>query len=158
MGVPPGFIISIFWSSMRCIVPIAASTVCGSRSRTACAFPILAPLLATRTSVAVRTSPPKTKPSVTSLWPTDCGPMVSPFSDTRLPPPRPSANMSGIRKFVRTPPILITLLDARGNPPFKTPISDVVPPISTTIASSSPVNLNAPRREFVGPEANVRAG
>ena len=52
----------------------------------------------------------------------------------------------------------ITRFDWRGKPFFSTPISDVVPPISMTMASERPVNAQAPLIELVGPEANVSAG
>ena len=55
--------------------------------------------------------------------------------------------------------LTFTLADAcLGNPPFNTPTSEVVPPISITIASWTPDRNAAPRMEFVGPEANVNTG
>ena len=67
--------------------------------------------------------------------------MRLPSSRTILPPPSPKALISGMRKFVRTPPTFIIRFDSLGNPFCKTPISDVVPPISTTMAFSWPVSL-----------------
>ena len=42
---------------------------------------------------------------------------------------------SGIRKLVRTPPMVTATLDSRGKPFWITPRSVVVPPTSTTMAS-----------------------
>ncbi len=70
----------------------------------------------------------------------------------------PSGNTSGIRKFVRTPPMSTATAASRGKPCWSTPTSAVVPPMSTTAQSSSPDRNAAPRIEFVGPEANVATG
>ena len=51
------------------------------------------------------------------------------------PPPRPMDTTSGMRKFVRTPPMVTATLDSRGNPFWMTPKSVVVPPTSMTMAS-----------------------
>ena len=146
-----------YYESAR-IAAKALSITSRGISATLLASPTSAMPAATTISVAVRVSPPKTKACVTRLWPTDCGPMVLPSSDTTLPPPRPTATMSGMRKLVRTPPTSTARLLSRGKPPRSTPISLVVPPISTTIASSRPVTRAAPRSEFVGPDENVSAG
>ena len=66
--------------------------------------------------------------------------------------------MSGIRKLVRTPPTSIWLLLSRGNPSASTPISEVVPPISTTMALPMPERIAAPRILLVGPLEKVKAG
>ena len=113
---------------------------------------------ATAMSVVVKVSPPKTRPSLTRRWPTDCGPIDIPLSRTKLPPPSPIVNISGMRKFVRTPPTFIWLLLSRGNPSARTPTSEVVPPMSTTIALSIPDRIAAPRKLFVGPLEKVNAG
>ena len=63
-----------------------------------------------------------------------------------------------MRKSVRTPPILMALLASRGKPAVRQPTSEVVPPISTTMAFSMPARMAAPRRLFVGPEANESTG
>ena len=75
-----------------------------------------------------------------------------------MPPPRPIAKTSGIRKFVRTPPTSTVVLAGRGNPLTKAPTSVVVPPTSTTIASDFPDRKAAPLIELVGPEAKVKTG
>jgi hypothetical protein len=59
-----------------------------------------------------------------------------------------------MRKSVRTPPISTTLLASRGKPWRRLPMSVVVPPTSTTRASSRLDRNAAPRMELVGPEAN----
>ena len=84
--------------------------------------------------------------------------MRAPSSRTMLPPPSPIARTSGMRKLVRTPPISTDIAASRGNPCISMPTSEVVPPMSTTIASLSPASSAAPRIEFVGPEAKVRTG
>ena len=54
------------------------------------------------------------------------------------PPPRPMLTTSGIRKLVVTPPTLILADASLGKPPIRQPASDVVPPISITMASFTP--------------------
>ena len=63
-----------------------------------------------------------------------------------------------MRKLVRTPPMSLSRKDSRGNPRLSTPMSVVVPPMSTTSPSSRPERNPAPRMLFVGPEANVSTG
>src|SRR3546814_2248362 len=53
--------------------------------------------------------------------------------------------MSGMRKLVRTPPMSIDSVDSRGKPFASTPVSQVVPPTSITMAFSIPVRKAAPR-------------
>ena len=77
---------------------------------------------------------------------------------TRLPPPIPTLSTSGMRKFVRTPPMSTSADASRGKPRCRMPTSVVVPPTSTTAHSSRPERNAAPRIEFVGPEANVATG
>ena len=60
-----------------------------------------------------------------------------------------------MRNSVRTPPISTTLLASRGKPWRRLPTSVVVPPTSTTSASSSPDRNAAPRMQLVGPEAKL---
>ncbi len=52
------------------------------------------------------------------------------------PPPKPTLTTSGMRKLVRTPPMVTATPLSRGNPWLKTPRSVVVPPTSMTTASS----------------------
>ena len=59
---------------------------------------------------------------------------------------------------MRTPPISTATEASRGKPWASAPISAVVPPISTTIASFKPDRKAAPRIEFVGPDAKVSTG
>ena len=54
------------------------------------------------------------------------------------PPPRPMLTTSGIRKLVVTPPTLILVDASLGNPPIRQPASEVVPPMSITMASFTP--------------------
>jgi hypothetical protein len=75
-----------------------------------------------------------------------------------VPPPRPTDSTSGMRKFVRMPPISTAWADCRGNPSTSTPMSVVVPPMSTTRASVAPERCAAPRIEFVGPQPIVSTG
>ena len=63
-----------------------------------------------------------------------------------------------MRKFVRTSPISTAIMLSRGKPWARTPTSVVVPPMSTTTASSSLVKNDAPRMELVGPQAMVKMG
>ena len=84
--------------------------------------------------------------------------MRAPSSRTRLPPPRPMASTSGMRKLVRTPPMSTETAASRGKPRMSMPTSDVVPPMSTTIASLRPASSAAPRMELVGPDAKVSTG
>ena len=65
---------------------------------------------------------------------------------------------SGIRKFVRIPPISTPNDDSRGKPRTSTPTSVEVPPTSTTIASDRPVRYAAPRMLFAGPLPIVSTG
>jgi hypothetical protein len=81
-----------------------------------------------------------------------------PSAETRLPPPSPIDNRSGMRNSVRTPPTSTTEFASRGNPRRSWPISVVVPPTSITIASVSPDRKAAPRIEFVAPEAKLMTG
>ena len=57
-------------------------------------------------------------------------------SSTMEPPPRPMDTTSGMRKFVRTPPMVTATPLSRGKPCASTPRSVVVPPTSMTMASS----------------------
>ena len=66
--------------------------------------------------------------------------------------------MSGIRKFVLTPPIVTGRADSRGKPSFRSPMSVEVPPTSTTIEFLTPAKKAAPRMLFVGPDEQVRIG
>ena len=75
-----------------------------------------------------------------------------------VPPPIAIDNKSGIRKFVRTPPISTAAADSRGYPLISTPKSVDVPPTSTTIELVNPVRNAAPRSEFAGPEPIVKIG
>ena len=59
-------------------------------------------------------------------------------SVTCEPPPIPSESTSGIRKFVRTPPISTATDASRGKPCWRIPTSEVVPPMSTTAQSVEP--------------------
>ena len=70
----------------------------------------------------------------------------------------PSDSTSGMRKFVRTPPMSTATAASRGKPCASMPTSAVVPPMSTTAQSSRPERNAAPRIEFVGPDANVATG
>ena len=63
-----------------------------------------------------------------------------------------------MRKLVRTPQMSMVEDASRGNPPTNTPMSEVVPPTSTTTQSVSPLRNAAPLIELVGPEANVDTG
>lgn len=63
-----------------------------------------------------------------------------------------------MRKLVRTPPMSTATALSRGKPFISIPTSDVVPPISTTMASPIPASRAAPRMELVGPEAKVSTG
>ena len=56
---------------------------------------------------------------------------------------------------IAVPPMRTTAFDSRGKPPLIWPTSVVVPPTSTTIASSRPERYAAPRIEFVAPEAKL---
>ena len=84
--------------------------------------------------------------------------MPRPVSTTCEPPPRPIENTSGMRKFVRTPPTSTAIVACRGKPLRKRPTSEVVPPMSMTIASETPERNAAPLIELVGPDANVSTG
>ena len=93
---------------------------------------------ATAASVSVGTSPPNTS-----------APLRQPVADAlradarrRCPSPRrpcrrrrAMATMSGMRKFVRMPPISTAAADSRGKPSTSTPTSVDVPPTSATSAS-----------------------
>jgi len=59
---------------------------------------------------------------------------------------------------VRTPPTLTYAEAGLGNPCVSTAASVEVPPMSRTIASFSLERSLAPRREFVGPDENVKTG
>ncbi len=65
---------------------------------------------------------------------------------------------SGMRKFVRTPPMSTVVAACRGKPLCSRPTSVVVPPTSITMASDLPDKNAAPRMEFVGPLAKVSTG
>ncbi len=58
---------------------------------------------------------------------------------TTEPPPSPMDSTSGMRKFVRTPPMFTATPLSRGKPFDRMPKSVVVPPTSMTMASSTPV-------------------
>ena len=70
----------------------------------------------------------------------------------------PIETRSGILKFVLTPPTSTALEDCLGNPLTRIPARVVVPPMSTTTVSLSPVRNPAPRMLLVGPERIVRTG
>ena len=59
---------------------------------------------------------------------------------------------------MRTPPISTAAFASRGKPPLSWPMSLVVPPTSTTIASCAPERNAAPRMLLVGPEAKQCTG
>ena len=86
-------------------------------------------------SVAVKVSPPKTNAFSVNLYPTLSGPTLLPLSLINDPPPRPIEIISGILKFVLTPPTSVAIADCLGKPALIYPTSDVVPPISTIIES-----------------------
>ncbi len=70
----------------------------------------------------------------------------------------PMLSTSGMRKLVRTPATLTSVVASRGKPRCSTPTSLVVPPTSTTAQVSTPDSTVAPRMELVGPEAKVATG
>ena len=106
-------------------------------------------------SVAVSTSPPKTRARRVSSKPTLLGPTVPVAGSTMLPPPSPIESTSGMRKLVRTPPTWTMLLASLGKPRRRQPTSVVVPPTSTTMASSMRDRKAAPRMLLVGPDAKL---
>ena len=78
---------------------------------------------------------------------------------TRLPPPSPSESTSGMRKFVRTPPISTATAASRGKPccehaDVRRSCRRCRPPRSRR----APERNAAPRIEFVGPDAKVATG
>src|SRR5499433_1329491 len=75
-----------------------------------------------------------------------------------LPPPSAMVTRSGIRKFVRMPPISTPWDDSRGKPLTSTPTSVDVPPTSITSESELPVRNAAPRTLLAGPLPMVRTG
>ena len=62
--------------------------------------------------------------------------------------------MSGIRKFVRTPPISTAAPDSRGKPLTSTPTSVDVPPTSATIASRTPGQVRRAAQRVRRPAAD----
>ncbi len=80
-------------------------------------------------SVAVNVSPPNTSAREPNSYPTDSGPTVSPSASTTEPPPIPIEKTSGIRKLVRTPATVTSVVASLGGKPLvNTPTSVVVPP------------------------------
>ena len=75
-----------------------------------------------------------------------------------VPPPKGIEWESGILLFVLIPPMEAIFYDYFGYPFNSTFTSVDVPPISTTIPSSSLVKKEAPLKEFVGPLLNVKEG
>lgn len=61
-------------------------------------------------------------------------------------------------KLVVTPQMSHRAPDMRGSPAATAAVSVVVPPMSMTRASLSPVSAAAPLRELTGPLLNVRMG
>jgi hypothetical protein len=70
----------------------------------------------------------------------------------------PIDSTSGIRKLVRIPATVTSVVASRGKPPLRMPMSLVVPPMSTTAQVPMPDSAAAPRMELVGPEAKVATG
>ncbi|KAF5035773.1 hypothetical protein DSECCO2_582090 [anaerobic digester metagenome] len=66
--------------------------------------------------------------------------------------------MSAARTLVRQPPMMAPSGSSLGIPALSIPMSVVVPPTSTTTASSSPVRFRAPIRLAAGPERMVSTG
>ena len=124
---------------MRWIVVSAVSIVSVRRCFTRDRSPISSSPAATTMSVVVSTSPPNTSAfAVSSITDTSRGRCARRPRARKLPPPRPIASTSGMRKLVRTPPMSTDTAASRGKPWMSMPTSDVVPPMSTTIASLRP--------------------
>src|SRR3546814_9442406 len=80
--------------------------------------PKLALPAATAMSLVVNVVPPNRNASSVRRKPTESGPIVTASVASsrrmRVPPPRPMARISGMRKLVRTPPMSTAIEDSRG--------------------------------------------
>ena len=82
----------------------------------------------------------------------------SPFTRMRLSPPIPKVAMSAAITLVRLPAMHAPSGSILGRPFLRTPMSEVVPPMSMTIASLIPVRAMAPIMLEAGPESIVSTG
>ena len=80
-----------------------------------------------------------------------------PYTSGRQPG-APMLTTSGKRKLVRAPANMVGPPPAQGSPRAMRPTSVVVPPMSHTMPSVTPLRNAAPLREFTGPLWNVTMG
>lgn len=76
----------------------------------------------------------------------------------RLSPPIPDVDISAAMTLVLVPPMVAPSGSSLGRPFLMIPISVVVPPMSMTMASFTPVRHMAPMRLAAGPDIMVSTG
>ena len=140
--------------------PAAPARRCGPRSGRPCGRDWA--LRSCRSSSAMTASPCENAASASGT--TRRGPSrifgLSPPSSsaTSESPPSPKVRMATASTMVRKPPTVAPSGSSRGRPLSSTATSVVVPPMSETTASSSPVMWRAPTRLAAGPDRMVSIG